>query len=58
MQLFLHGIDAEKYIITHMYGEVEKCDDDGDSINQSVLLQDFLNTDNFTESFMNRTGFL
>ena len=38
MELFLHGIDAEKYIITHMFGEVEKRDDDGDSINQSVLL--------------------
>jgi hypothetical protein len=54
---FLQGIDAEKYIFTHMYGEVERVDDMGDSINQSALLQDFFNADNFTDSIMNRTGF-
>mmetsp|Transcript_12476 Transcript_12476/g.20970 ORF Transcript_12476/g.20970 Transcript_12476/m.20970 type:complete len:123 (+) Transcript_12476:303-671(+) len=45
LEFFLTSIEADKYITTHMYGEMRKVDynNPDESVNESILLQDLLN---------------
>lgn len=42
---FLHGIEADKYIQTHLYGEIRKAADENPdvTVNESILFDDIMN---------------
>lgn len=42
INLFLQGAEIENYITTHLYGDVRKVDDVGNTLNQSIALEDIL----------------
>ena len=53
VSLFLDGIEAEKYINTHNFGNVAKVDNAGDTMN-SIAIHDL---SRFQESLLGRSSF-
>ena len=53
VELYLQGIDAERYITTHLYGEARREDDLGMTIiNDSIHLADVMDRSTQMKSFM------
>ena len=44
VDFFLHGIEADRYISTHLYGEFRKVKDEepDDTVNESMILENIL----------------
>ena len=42
IELFLQGAEIENYITNHLYGDVQKVDDLGNTLNHSIQLEDIL----------------
>lgn len=43
IDMFLQGAEIENYVTTHLYGDIRKVDDAGNTLNHSVQLDEILN---------------
>jgi len=47
--MFLEGTEADKYIVTHLYGNTARA---GDAVNESVILADIMD-ESFQQGLVN-----
>ena len=51
-------MEADRYIQAHLYGEVKKYEDSlGRTVNESILVQDLLESPEFEKLFVEKEGF-
>lgn len=53
LKLFLEGVQVDKFIMTHQYGEFKHTNDLDQTINDSIIIDDVYEKMNASTTFMN-----
>jgi hypothetical protein len=54
-KLFLEGVAVDKFLITHQYGEFKHVNDQNQTINDSIMIDDVYEQMNMSTTFVNRS---